>query len=171
MARNLLKNMGRAECGTSLKNFCGPKITGTGENFMERNEYDAIVVGAGPSGSSCAALLSAKGARVLLLDKEKFPRDKPCGDAIGGKALNVLAELGLDSELSAMGFLRSSGMILSSPDGTEAEVPLVWDGKAMSGGFVCRRLDFDNLVFSHAKKLCETIEQAEFIELVGEKKS
>lgn len=131
------------------------------------NVYDAIVVGAGPSGSSCAALLSRQGARVLLLDKEGFPRDKPCGDAIGGKALNVLAELGVDAELSAKGFLRSSGVIFSSPDGSEAEIPLVWDGKAMGGGFVCKRMDFDAIVFSHAKKTC-AVEKVEVTDIVFE---
>ena len=61
---------------------------------MDTN-YDAIVVGAGPAGSSCAALLAMKGCRVLLLDKQHFPRDKPCGDALGGKALSIASLLGV----------------------------------------------------------------------------
>ena len=61
--------------------------------------YDAIIVGAGPAGSSCACLLSQQGVKVLLLDKANFPRDKVCGDAIGGKALSVLERLGATEEL------------------------------------------------------------------------
>lgn len=128
---------------------------------METGTFDAIVVGAGPSGSACAALLSAKGCKVLLLDREKFPRDKPCGDAIGGKALNVLRELGLERELARKGFLRQSGIVFSSPAGDTVEIPLADGGNGMSGGFVCRRLDFDDIVFQRAKRDCETVEGCE----------
>jgi len=131
-------------------------------------KYDAIVVGAGPSGSSCAALLAEKGCKVLLLDSATFPRDKPCGDAIGGKALNVLSRLGLEQELLNKGFLRNSGLAFSSPSGEEVEIPLLSDGKELSGGFVCKRLDFDNIVFSHAKKSCETLQGAEVVDVIFE---
>ncbi len=131
-------------------------------------KYDAIIVGAGPSGSACAALLFAKGARVLLLDKEKFPRDKTCGDAVGGKALNVLKELGLEKELEGRGFLRNSGLVFSSPSGEEVEIPLIADGKEMAGGFVCKRMDFDSIVFGNAKKKCEAKESAEVADVIFE---
>ena len=48
--------------------------------------YDAIVLGAGPAGSTAARHLARSGARVLLLDKAKFPRDKPCGGGITFRA-------------------------------------------------------------------------------------
>ena len=132
------------------------------------DSYDAIVVGGGPAGSSCAMLLAKKGARVLLLEKERFPRDKPCGDAIGGKALNVLLELGLDSELRKKGFLRNSGLVFSSPNGSQVEIPLLSDGREMSGGFVCKRLDYDNILFQAAKKICDARENAEAVDLIFE---
>ena len=128
--------------------------------------YDAIVVGAGPAGSACAMLLSKKGAKVLLLDKAPFPRDKPCGDAIGGKALNVLAELGLDSKLKEKGFLRNSGLVFSSPNGSQVEIPLLSDGREMSGGFVCKRMDYDAMLFLAAMKMCETKDNAEAVDLI-----
>jgi geranylgeranyl reductase family protein len=49
--------------------------------------YDALVVGAGPAGSSTAIHLARSGARVLLVDKARFPRDKPCGGGLTGRAL------------------------------------------------------------------------------------
>ena len=49
--------------------------------------YDALVVGAGPAGSSTAIHLARAGARVLLVDKSRFPRDKPCGGGLTGRAL------------------------------------------------------------------------------------
>jgi geranylgeranyl reductase family protein len=50
-------------------------------------EFDAIVVGAGPAGSTAAKFLAENGVKVLLLDKSKFPRDKPCGGGIPIRSL------------------------------------------------------------------------------------
>src|SRR3990172_7507820 len=55
--------------------------------------YDTIVVGAGPAGSAAARLPAQGGARVLLLDRARFPRDKPCGGAVTIRAAD---ELGID---------------------------------------------------------------------------
>jgi len=55
--------------------------------------YDTIVAGAGPAGSTAARLLAQHGARVLLLDRARFPRDKPCG---GGVTLRAAQQSGLD---------------------------------------------------------------------------
>src|SRR2546423_3153175 len=52
--------------------------------------FDAIVVGAGPGGSVTAHRLASAGASVLLLDRARFPRDKPCG---GGLTVRALKEL------------------------------------------------------------------------------
>ena len=52
---------------------------------MER--FDVLVVGAGPAGSATAMHLARGGARVLLADKARFPRDKPCGGGLTGRAL------------------------------------------------------------------------------------
>ena len=55
---------------------------------MER--FDAVVVGAGPGGSTAAYRLVRDGARVALLDRAHFPRDKPCGGGLTGRALKSL---------------------------------------------------------------------------------
>ena len=49
--------------------------------------YDVLVVGAGPAGSATAIHLARAGAAVLLADRSRFPRDKPCGGGITGRAL------------------------------------------------------------------------------------
>ena len=52
--------------------------------------FDAVIVGAGPAGSTVSYRLAAAGASVLLLDKASFPRDKPCG---GGLTLRAVRQL------------------------------------------------------------------------------
>ena len=52
--------------------------------------WDAIVVGAGPAGSTAAYHLSRAGADVLLLDRARFPRDKPCGGGVTERAARLL---------------------------------------------------------------------------------
>jgi len=52
--------------------------------------FDAIVVGAGPAGSTSALRLARSGARVLLLDRATFPRDKPCGGGLTYRAVRQL---------------------------------------------------------------------------------
>lgn len=52
--------------------------------------YDCLVLGAGPAGSTAARELAARGARVLLVDRAPFPRDKPCG---GGVLISAAAQL------------------------------------------------------------------------------
>jgi geranylgeranyl reductase family protein len=52
--------------------------------------FDAIVVGAGPSGSSAAATLAAAGMRVALIDKARFPRDKLCGGLLSERSVRSI---------------------------------------------------------------------------------
>jgi geranylgeranyl reductase family protein len=52
--------------------------------------FDAIVVGAGPAGSATAIRLARGGAKVLLADRAGFPRDKPCGGGLTGRAVREL---------------------------------------------------------------------------------
>jgi geranylgeranyl reductase family protein len=58
-------------------------------------QFDIIVIGAGPAGSTTAYRLAREGAHVLLLDKARFPRDKPCG---GGISMRAMRELPLDPQ-------------------------------------------------------------------------
>jgi geranylgeranyl reductase family protein len=52
--------------------------------------YDVAILGGGPAGSTAAYRLATAGARVLLLDKATFPRDKPCGGGVTGRAARLL---------------------------------------------------------------------------------
>jgi geranylgeranyl reductase family protein len=52
--------------------------------------FDVAIVGAGPAGSTAAYRLADAGARVLLVDRATFPRDKPCGGGVTGRAARLL---------------------------------------------------------------------------------
>jgi len=60
--------------------------------------YDVIIAGAGPAGSTCARACAKAGLRTLLLERETFPRPKPCGGALSARALVHLG-LSLPSNL------------------------------------------------------------------------
>lgn len=56
-------------------------------------EYDLIVAGAGPAGCACAITAARGGARVLLLEKDKLPRHKVCGEFVSPESLSLLTSL------------------------------------------------------------------------------
>jgi flavin-dependent dehydrogenase len=64
------------------------------------HDYDAIVVGAGPGGSTAAILLAAAGWSVALVEKQAFPRRKVCGACVGAGNLPLLASLGIANEFA-----------------------------------------------------------------------
>src|SRR3954452_4469190 len=85
--------------------------------------YDLVVVGAGPAGSATAlrALQLRPDARVLLLDKADFPRDKACGDGIAPHGIAELCGLGVPEAVDGyrpVGWLR-----IRSPGGAEVAAP------------------------------------------------
>ncbi len=144
-------------------------------------EYDAIVVGGGPGGSTTATFLAKEGLRVLLLDKAVFPRDKPCGDAISGKSATVLREMGIDGLVEDADHIVALGVLFSSPEGRTVQIPFPTDVDPegiknskkynyVTPGYVSRREVYDNVLFQHAKsqKTVDTIEGFHFTELVQE---
>jgi geranylgeranyl reductase family protein len=77
--------------------------------------FDAVVVGAGPAGSATAIHLARGGARVLLVDRARFPRDKPCGGGLTGRALRSapcdvgpVVERDVDRFVVRVGFRRKA---------------------------------------------------------------
>jgi flavin-dependent dehydrogenase len=77
--------------------------------------WDVIVVGAGPAGSTTAALFAEQGRRVLLVDAARFPRTKPCAEYISPGGAAILHKLGVLDRLPTGRWLR--GMELQAPSG------------------------------------------------------
>jgi geranylgeranyl reductase family protein len=133
------------------------------------SEYDVIVCGGGPAGSSTAAFLADAGRKVLLLEKARFPRDKTCGDAISGKSMLIVKKLGLYDKIAKAPNALVNAIGFSSPNGTyvRVEVPGRADG-TREVGFVCRREIADNVYFQNAKSKpnVTTLENTEVADLV-----
>ena len=96
----------------------------TGEIPPSSTKFDAIVVGGGPGGSSAAGYLAMAGKTVLLLEKGLWPRDKICGDAVGGKSLGHVKALGVKETLESTPHFRVTGIKFSSPKGKTVRVAL-----------------------------------------------
>src|SRR5579862_42 len=76
---------------------------------------DVVIVGAGPAGAVAATVLARAGARVRILDRAVFPRDKLCGDTVNPGTLAHLRGLGMAGAVDAQG-LPIDGMLLTGED-------------------------------------------------------
>src|SRR5207245_2077743 len=66
-------------------------------------DADVAVVGAGPAGAAAALFAAARGHRVIIFDKQAFPRDKPCGEGLMPGGRPALRELGLEENVVSGG--------------------------------------------------------------------
>ncbi|HEX7708262.1 MAG TPA: NAD(P)/FAD-dependent oxidoreductase [Thermoanaerobaculia bacterium] len=69
-------------------------------------DVDVAIIGAGPAGSTLAALLAGRGTSVALIDRDVFPRDKLCGEFLSWDALPVMEPLGVLAAIDAAGSAR-----------------------------------------------------------------
>jgi len=119
--------------------------------------FDVAVIGGGPAGSVCAAFCAASGLRVVLIEREKFPREKVCGDCLNPECWPILRRLGIDQRVRASphGSLDWVEFIsvgdrhvrIDLPRGEEAEIAV-------------KRSAFDSMLLDRAGELGTEIREA-----------
>mgnify|MGYP001193347565 CR=1 FL=1 len=119
------------------------------------SEFDVIVVGGGPSGSSAASFAAMAGHKVLLLEKAVYPRDKTCGDAVGGSAMRIVTELGVRPMIEKTPLFRVDSIIFSGPGkNTTVRIALPQDQvEDRTAGYSLPRMQFDYMMFKRATEL------------------
>ncbi len=119
----------------------------------ETNAHDVIVIGGGPAGSTAAALLARQGHDVLLLEKEKFPREH-VGESLLPFCYNLFQELGLEKELSRH-FVRKPGVRFIDKNGNASTTwcfnHVIKDESYRS--FQVLRGEFDQILLRNSEKL------------------
>ena len=85
-----------------------------------RARAPVIVVGGGPAGSSTAWYLARSGAEVLVLDRARFPRDKPCAEYLSPEGSRILAAMNVLEACERAGAQQLTGMAIRAPGGARA---------------------------------------------------
>src|SRR5919109_3853412 len=75
---------------------------------MDGSVYDVAIIGGGPAGSTAAALLACAGRRVIVFEREKFPRFH-IGESLLPFSMKAFTRLGLHEKFSSAGFMKKFG--------------------------------------------------------------
>jgi flavin-dependent dehydrogenase len=105
-------------------------------------DAEVVVIGAGPAGAAAALFVARQGLRVIVVDKEAFPRDKPCGEGLMPSGRLPLRELGLEAMTIAGGAPPLNGIKFGRPHERPSVVAFPTHGVERAGLGI-RRLDFD----------------------------
>ena len=92
-------------------------------NRMRMNEnspYDAIIIGGGPAGSTAAALLAAQGRKVVVIEKEKFPRYH-IGESLMPFCWFTLDRLGVLGEMERVAYIKKHSVQFVTADGRQSQ--------------------------------------------------
>ena len=118
---------------------------------------DVVVVGAGPAGSAAAITAALAGLKVLIIEREQFPRAAP-GESLHPGVQPLLRQLGVEDAVLSAGFLRFPGHIVCR-DGTDTFQAFGSDNDGPWLGFQAWRPEFDAILLNRARDLGVTIWQ------------
>jgi menaquinone-9 beta-reductase len=130
-----------------------------GDSMTKR--YDVAISGGGPAGSAAAWQAAQSGARVVVLDKAAFPRDKPCGDGLTPRAVSYLQKMGLADHVTK--FHRVNGATIFSP--TEWQLSFPRRPGMPDHGYCARRTQLDAMLLKQAESA--GVEVRESAEVLG----
>ena len=130
------------------------------------SQTSIIIVGAGPGGASLAIRLAKENFRVVLIEREKFPRHKLCGEFVSPECLAHFSELGVLEQMLEIGGDRITETVFYAPDGKSVSVPSRWfDGKALS----ISRAEMDFRLIKSARELgVEVLEETQVTGVLSE---
>jgi flavin-dependent dehydrogenase len=124
-------------------------------------KYDAIVIGGGPSGSTVAARLAQRQHRVLLLEKERFPRFH-IGESLLPCSMPLFEQLGVMPALEGHGFLPKYAAEFVTADGSVTRRYAFADGliPGAPSAFEVDRSEFDHVLLKNAARLGVEVREA-----------
>ena len=129
--------------------------------------YDVVVVGGGPAGSTAGAFLAQAGRRVLLVEREPFPRFH-VGESLLPATLPILDRLGVHRAIAERGFQVKYGATFHDQEsGLEHTFYFLRDKPWPSYAYQVPRADFDALLLEHAQKLGMDVRQPATVESVA----
>ena len=114
-------------------------------------EYDVVVVGGGPAGSSTAFHLARRDIRVLVLDKASFPRNKICGDGVAPRAVRTLYKMGLQERLDGR-FNKFHGFRFAGAGKSVVENAIPPTPRFPDHGYIIKRIDLDSILLDYARE-------------------
>src|SRR5437868_4104381 len=117
------------------------------------SDFDAIIIGGGPAGSSAAIHLAGRGARVLLAEQKRFPREKLCGEFISPECLEHFARLGVQERMTLAGGAHVSQTVFYAPSGRSLTVPSEWFGGGGRGALGLSRAEMDARLLARAREV------------------
>src|SRR5919108_1396066 len=125
---------------------------------------DVAIVGGGPAGSSCAAFCARACLRTIVLEREKFPREKVCGDCLNPSCWPVLERLGVAQRVCDLPHSKLDCVEFVAIDGHKLVVDL---RTADDGEISVKRSLFDDLLLNQARDVGASVREQTIVTAVG----
>ncbi len=134
---------------------------------MSTNNYDVIVMGGGPAGSSVAGILAREGRRVILFEKEIFPRHH-IGESLMTDTYWTFRRLGLLEKLKESPFVRKYSVQFANPAGKESRPFYFFEAVHHESAVTWQvtRAEFDHLLINHAADQGAVVHQGVLVKQV-----